>query len=863
MKKNCFYKKLSLKTLVRKNEILKILAIIVSFLMVSQPVFANVLQSENCTALEESNVLPFLSSSNVVKLGVVEPNKQLSITIGLKFRNKDQLKQNIKSARDIGKTGRLISDHNMDNNFLPSKNSNDKVIEFLNNSGLKIIKTYSSHMVIKASGSVEDIEKAFKINLNYYSQNGVEFFANSTQPMLPEDIAGIVENIDGINNFKLKNSLIYNNTIRSQSLKTSAFTPGQIQKAYNLTSVYANNINGKGVKIAIATYYSFNQNDINNFINTFSIKGTNPISVINVDGTPQYDVNGSEETTMDIECSLSSAPGSKLLVYDGANPDTTTETDLFTQIVDDGQANVVSYSWGNDEQNYSQSELTEMDNIFMAGTAKGMTFVVASGDNGSNDINYPATDPYVTAVGGTSMEINSSSGEISSEVAWSLDNYGNGSGGGSSSFFSTPSWQQGITSLNTGHRMIPDVSLEADPNTGYAVYSGGSWDKVGGTSASTPEWAAIFALVDQIRESKGFGTIGLANPALYSLEKGSVFNDITSGSNGKYSALTGYDMVTGLGSVDAFKLVNDLSDLNTQTSTVTYNGNGNNTGSVPVDSKVRVQGDTVNIFGNMGNLSKIGYKFIGWNTAVDGSGTDYGANGTFIMGNSNITLYAKWKSIYPTIGCLDAPVNGQSISGTKMFSGWFLDGNGVKKIEILVDGTVVEAATYGDVRNDVQKAYPLYKTLNSGYHYSVDTTKLTNGSHKIVIRETGNDNSQTNLSGRNVIVSNPAFGSLDTPTNEQTISKTKIINGWFIDTTGVKKIEVLVDGTILGVATYGDVRNDVERVYPSYKIMNSGYHYSFDTTKITNGSHKIVIRETGNNNSQINTKEITVNVSNT
>lgn len=861
MKKNCFYKEHFLKIVFIKFKIIKIAIIIISLLIVSQPAFADVLQSDNYIPLEESNVLPLISSSDVIKIGEMEPNKQLSITIGLKFRNKDQLKQNIKSAHAIGKSGRVISAENMDDNFLPSKNSSDEVVKFLTNSGLKIIKTYNSHMVIKASGSAEDIEKAFKINVNYYSQNGVEFFANSNQPELPADITGMVENIDGINNFKLNTSLSYNK-VSSQSLNTSAFTPQQIQKAYNLSAVYANNINGKGVKIAIATYDSFDQNDINNFINTFSIRGTNPISVINVDGTPQYDSNGSEETTMDIECSLSSAPGSQLLVYDGANPDTITETDLFTQIVDDGQANVVSYSWGNDEQNYSQSELTEMDNIFMAGTAKGMTFVVASGDNGSNDINYPATDPYVTAVGGTSMKINSSSGAISSELGWSLDDNENGSGGGSSLFFPVPSWQQGVTSLNTGHRMVPDVSLDADPNTGYKIYSGRSWDEVGGTSASTPEWAAIFALVDQSRESKGLGTIGLANPALYSLQKASVFNDITSGSNGKYSALTGYDMVTGLGSVDAFKLVNILSSLNTQTSTVIYNGNGNKAGSVPVDSNAHVQGNTVNVSGNVGNLTKVGYSFIGWNTAVDGSGTNYGANSTLIIGSSNITLYANWKSIYPTIGCLDSPTIGQNISGSKMFSGWFLDGNGVKKIEILVDGTVLEAATCGDIRGDVQRAYPSYKTTNSGYHYNVDTTRITNGSHKIVIRETANNNSQTNLSGRNVIVSNPAFGCLDTPTNGQTISKTKIISGWFIDTTGVKKIEVLVDGTVVGEATYGDLRNDVEKIYPSYKIMDSGYHYSLDTTKITNGSHKIIIRETGNNNSQINTKVLTVNVSN-
>ncbi|AGK95923.1 Ig-like domain-containing protein [Clostridium pasteurianum] len=841
---------------------LRILAVVISFLMISQPVFASTTGNQNYKYMEDSNILPVLSSSGVTKLGDVEANKQLSITIGLKFRNKDQLQHKIKAAHDAGKAGRVVSAQDMNNNFLPSKSANNTVIEFLKNSGLKITKTYNSHMTIKATGSVQDIEKAFKVKLNYYSKDGVEFLANSTQPQLPDDIVGLVQNISGLNNFKLKPSSSYNKQIKSQSLSTSSFTPQQLQKAYDFTSAYANNVNGKGIKLAIASYNSFNKSDIDNFLNTFDIKGTNAITTINVGGVPQYDEIGSEETTMDIECALSSAPGAQLLVYDGVNADTATETDLFTQIVDDGQANVVSYSWGSEEQYFSPSELAEMNNLFMAGAAKGITFVVASGDYGSNVINYPASDPYVTAVGGTTLKINNSSGEISSETGWGVDGYGYGSGGGSSSFFSTPSWQQGITPLNNGHRMIPDVSLDADPNTGYTIYSNGNWYQYGGTSAAAPEWAAIFALVNQSRESKGLGTIGLANSRLYSLANQSVFHDIVSGSNGEYSSSLGYDMVTGLGSVDVWKLVSALSDVNTENYTVTYNGSGGNGGSVPVDSKAYASGETAIVSGNVGNLVKTGYRFAGWNTAPDGSGIDYSPNSIFTMGNSSVTLYAKWNSIYPVAGCIDTPSEGQTISGINMINGWFLDGNGVKKVEVLVDGTVVGTASYGDGRLDVARVYPTYNNGNSGYHYSLDTTKLTNGRYTIVIRETGNNNLQTNLSGRNITVANPVIGCIDTPSEGQAISGSSMINGWFLDSTGVNKIEVIVDGNVAGTASYGDGRLDVSKVYPSYNNGNSGYHYNLDTTKLKDGKHTIVIRETGNNNSQTSLGGRNITVSN-
>jgi kumamolisin len=525
------------------------------FLTIIQPVFADTPQSQTFVPLAASNVIPLLRDSAVLKMGDVEPDKQLSITIALKLRNKDMLKQKIGLAHSKRTFGRVVSDQDLKNNYLPDLNSHSKIIDFLTSNGLQTTKTYGSHMAIQVQGSAQSIEKAFNVTLSYYSYDGEEFFANSMEPQLPADIAGLIESVDGLNNLQLKPSLA------GSSAKTSSFTPQQIQKAYNFTSAYANNLNGQGVNLAIATNYSFKQSDISYFMSYYGITGTKPISVIPIDGTPQYDKDGSLESTMDIETALSSAPGAQLLVYDGANSNSTTQTDLFTHIVDDEQANVVSYSWGLSENMYSPSQLNAMDSLFLEGTAKGMTFLIASGDNGSMSICYPATDPYVTAVGGTTLSISSSTGQISSESAWSA-NGGSGSGssgGGVSSVFTKPSWQQGITNLSSSFRMIPDVALNANPNTGYMIYFNSGWNQVGGTSAAAPEWAAIFALVDQSRLNNGLGLLGLANPNLYSLANGSVFHDITSGSNGAYSCLPGYDMVTGLGSVDVGKLVNALS----------------------------------------------------------------------------------------------------------------------------------------------------------------------------------------------------------------------------------------------------------------------------------------------------------------
>ncbi|HWQ41107.1 MAG TPA: protease pro-enzyme activation domain-containing protein [Desulfosporosinus sp.] len=521
-----------------------------------QPVLAGTAQNEAYVPLTTSNVTPLLSDSDVIKTRDIEPDKQLDITVALKLRNKDDLKRKIDKARAEGVLGRVMSDQDLEDGFLPDENAQTKVVDYLTSNGLKIIKTYQGHMAIQVSGTAEEIEKAFNVSLSYFSEDGNEFFANSTQPQLPEEIAGLVECVAGLNNLHFKPASSWQDAVTSMTANsTTSYTPQQIQKAYNLTTAYKNNINGQGVNLAIATYYSFKQSDITYFLNQFGISGTKSIQVIPVDGTPTYDASGSGETTLDIECALSSAPGAQLMVYDGADSLLSTGIDLFTKIVDDGKADVVSYSWGLEERYWDASQISAMNNLFAAGAAKGMTFLVASGDAGSSEISYPATDPYVTSVGGTTLNLDSSSGLISTEGGWS------GSGGGSSTLFSQPTWQKAALKSSSGNRLFPDVSLNSNPKTGYSIYFGGNWYIYGGTSAAAPEWAAIFALVDQSRSNNGLDPIGLGNSALYSLTDQSVFHDITSGSNGAYKASAGYDMVTGLGSVDAWGLVKALSGL--------------------------------------------------------------------------------------------------------------------------------------------------------------------------------------------------------------------------------------------------------------------------------------------------------------
>jgi Lyzozyme M1 (1,4-beta-N-acetylmuramidase) len=212
-------------------------------------------------------------------------------------------------------------------------------------------------------------------------------------------------------------------------------------------------------------------------------------------------------------------------------------------------------------------------------------------------------------------------------------------------------------------------------------------------------------------------------------------------------------------------------------------------------------------------------------------------------------------------GRINGPTSGAIIQGTVKVWGWFLDGSGVSKIEMYIDGALQGKATYGISRPDVYKVYPQYKNNNSGYQYSLDARKFKNGNHTLMVKETGT-NGMTLSKSETVNVQNlPAKGSINGPTNGSTIQGTTKVWGWFLDGSGVSKVQVYVDGQYKGTAAYGIYRPDVYKVYPQYKNNYSGYQYPLDTRNLRTGTHTLTIKETGTNGATL-TRSETVSVQN-
>jgi kumamolisin len=344
------------------------------------------------------------------------------------------------------------------------------------------------------------------------------------------------------------------------------YTPAQLATAYNFPNLNnafhgTTTYDGKGGTIAIATAYAYTASDLDYFLQFFNVTRTGSVTIIPINGgstTPNY------ETTLDIENAAAEATGANFLVYEASDSSFSTFVLMHNQMASDNLAQVVSTSWGACEVNVGSYVKTE-DAIFKQMAAEGMAMFAASGDNGAYAcsstsktlaVDFPSSDPYFTAVGGTNLYVNTN-GTYSSEIAWTS------SGGGISSSFGKPAWQKGPGVPTNTRRDLADVSFDASAKTGISTYYQGVWYDGWGTSYGAPNWAALWVLAIQARSGKRTGN---ADPTVYKIGASATnyklnFFDVTSGNNGNgngpgYNAKKNWDYPTGWGSPNGTNLVN-------------------------------------------------------------------------------------------------------------------------------------------------------------------------------------------------------------------------------------------------------------------------------------------------------------------
>ena len=473
------------------------------------------------------------------QLGSVPDSSRQGLTLVLKSRDGTGLHRFLVDPKHPA-----LSPATFAKRFGPAPQAVERVRRWASSAGLDVQSVSANRSVVRLSAPADRVERALDVSLRRFSLSSLGSYVAATgRPVLPASVRQVTASVLGLNG-----------AARLQLPQHTAAADGG-ESTYGpkeLTALYGGQDapTGQGQDLSIITAGKVQQPQAD----LAQFEEANGLPKVTWDrrqvGAASEDTSGDVEWDLDSQYATGLAPGVKTLhVYVG--PSLADEDILATvnQWVSDRASSQASFSAGECEELAALSGFQAgLDTILAQAAAQGQTLFTSSGDTGSQcplpvvsmnglpvglpGTDFPASSPNAIGVGGTTVQ-----GAGPQETAWI------GSGGGLSLTEQTPSWQQDAGGSALGvRRSVPDVALDADPASGYRVIVAGKEQTIGGTSASAPAWQGIWARA----QSAHGGTLGFAGPSLYRVP-GSVFNDITLGTNTLFPATPGYDLVTGRG----------------------------------------------------------------------------------------------------------------------------------------------------------------------------------------------------------------------------------------------------------------------------------------------------------------------------
>lgn len=522
-------------------------------------------------------------SGEAALVSPMDVDQVMHLDMVMPLRNETQLDQLLEDIYNPASPnyGKYLTVKEFTEKFGPTPQDFDAAKNFVKSNGMTITNEAPNRLVLSFDGRVGDIQKAFNVNMNVYRLPGQPrtFFSPDSEPMIVDSrvkahhIAGLDNMYPPHANFHIAphspltpvsnadnaatatdakaNASKTANAIATGSGPSGTFLGSDMRKAYYGGTA----LTGAGQTVAVMEFAGFEGSDVENYFSSTGQTLKVPVTSESVDGSsvgcPPSSCDDTEQA-LDIEQIISMAPGLKGVISYVSD---SSDVKIFNAMATELKAHVISNSWG-----WSPADPASDEPIFKEFKAQGQTLLVASGDAGSynteaalKDGVYPAEDAYVTSVGATDLTT-TSSGAWASETAWE-----NSGGGHSPDKLAIPDYQTAkgvITTTNNGSttlRNVPDVSAEGNEDN-YVCADGQCGSNAivaGGTSFAAPRWAGFLALANQQAIANGNPRVGHVNAALYKLittSNDTNFHDVTSGSNGKYKAVTGYDLVTGLGS---------------------------------------------------------------------------------------------------------------------------------------------------------------------------------------------------------------------------------------------------------------------------------------------------------------------------
>lgn len=476
-------------------------------------------------------------------------------------------------------------------NYQASATDIQTLVSWLKSQGFEIVQVSPDSASVYARASASQIEQSLAVNMVRVTKDGITYTAAQNAPSLPDDVGKGVQAIIGLQPFRQahKNSrmLMPHSGNRMSSSERGAapnagaaaaavapapsvdFSPpylvGEILQAYNANGLP---VTGNGQTIAILIDTFPDDRDLQAFwaANNLTVS-LQQIEKINVNGVPLPPTEGEE--TLDASWASGIAPGAKIRIYASGSlrfVDLDRALDrILADLPNEPGLRQLSISLGLGETFMAKDEVTTQHQKLLLLAAAGVNVFVSSGDAGSNpdstghsstgptQAEYESSDPAVVGVGGTSLTLGQD-GSVTDERGWV------GSGGGKSIYFTPrPAWQKGAGVPAGNQRLVPDVSITADPNKGAFLVFDGKQVGIGGTSWSAPIWAGICALLNEARLSAGKPPLPFLNPIIYPLAGTNCFRDIQTGSNGAFSAGPGYDLVTGIGVPNVKELIRSVT----------------------------------------------------------------------------------------------------------------------------------------------------------------------------------------------------------------------------------------------------------------------------------------------------------------
>jgi pseudomonalisin len=542
---------------------------------------------------------PVQNVSGLTLTGALPPTTAMHIVVGLQEQNADQVQPMLKRMLTPGDPlyGTSFTVEQFVQQFGPTASQVQAVENYLAGNGFTNLIVADNQLLIEADGTAANVEAAFNTSLAQYSLNGINVFANTGNAQVPATLGGTVLAVLGLNNIVIFHSDLAIVQTGPQTdpcspaecpapdLSNETFTPQQYQIAYD-ASCPSDNTNcaaskfptGKATAVGIIAEGDLTQvvNDLRTYETTYELPQV-PVNVVNA-GTASSDTSGADEWDLDSQTSTGIAQQVSHLYFYVATSMTDSDIGLaINKAVSGNQVKTFNMSFGECEFfPYLDGAMLLDDEMFGEAALQGITPFASSGDQGSAcpvegtngvplsgppDTSYPASSPYVIAVGGTNLFTNA-------DYTFDFETAADFSGGGPSYFETSPFWQAYtgsgtvpiVPSSEVGDRGVPDVSMCAG---GFElaicaanVFVNGTAELIGGTSLSSPLSMGSWARIETAHNNK----LGFAGPLIYQLANGgptpssTVFNDVILGGNGLYTALLGYDYVTGLGSWDIYKI---------------------------------------------------------------------------------------------------------------------------------------------------------------------------------------------------------------------------------------------------------------------------------------------------------------------